>query len=352
MVFRACLVNFRAEKGLSQAQLGQILGVSAAEIELWERGETIPAPAIQDAIYKTVGICPACASESRNGAGAPPPFISAPIVNGQPYAYGGAAFASAPPQQAPQTKKMIVRIAMLFLFAANFLSLSFGLFLVNTEGNNLVDFNADMWRFWLMLPIPIASIIFGILCRRKGYKTTKNIVAGVIFAFLLLVYGSFGFLTSIGTSPVDTQYISEISATVDFALPTDGKMRVFDFENDPQAVSSDPAVHRLTQISFADEAQEMQFMQVVSESDKWISPADRPSLLLILSFSSQMTYNTEDAVLIYNRDLQTFNALPTASGTYSYIYISYSAKTHMLTIEEYEKEFKEESPNGDSSFDI
>ncbi len=351
MVFSACLVNFRAEKGLSQAQLGQILGVSAVEIELWERGETIPAPAIQDAVYETVGICPTSAAENRNGAGAPP-FISAPIVNSQPYAYGGAAFASAPSQQAPQTKKNIVRIAMLLLFAANFLSLSLGLFLVGTEGGNLVEGNANMWRFWLLLPIPIASVVFGIICRRKGYKTTKNIVAGCIFAFLLLIYGSFSFIFSVGAVGVDAPYVAEISETVDFALPTDGKMRVFDFENDPQATSGDPAVHRLTHISFADSAQEIHFMQSVAESDKWVSPAERPSLLLLLSLTSQMTYSTEDAVLIYNRDLKTYNTLPTVSGTYSYIYICYSAQMHMLTIEEYEKEFKEESPNGDSSFAI
>lgn len=333
-VFGTCLAGFRAESELSQEQLGRILGISAAEIELWERGAVIPVPAIQDAVCKVIGIYPTAVAGNNNGVVVQPPFTSVPS------------------KQMPKNQKLFVRIAMLLLFAANFLSLSLGLFLVGTEGGNLIEGNADMWRFWLLLPIPMASIILGFLCRRKGYKTTKNIVAGFIFAFLLLIYGSFGFLFSVGTKPADTQYMSEISETVGFALPMDGKMRVLDFENDPQAVSSDPAVHRLTHISFVDEAQETQFIQAVSESDKWISPAERPSLLLILSFPSQMTYNTEDAVLIYNRDLQTFNMLPTASGTYSYIYISYSAKTHMLTIEEYEKEFKEESPNGDSSFDI
>lgn len=54
--FGVHLVKFRAEKGLSQAQLGQLLGVSKTEISLWERGTAVPALSIQKTIFKTFGI--------------------------------------------------------------------------------------------------------------------------------------------------------------------------------------------------------------------------------------------------------------------------------------------------------
>ena len=53
------------------------------------------------------------------------------------------------------------------------------------------NFTKNTWVFWCWLPIPIASIILGFIYNSKGLKCTKNIVAGFIIGFLLLVYGAF-----------------------------------------------------------------------------------------------------------------------------------------------------------------
>lgn len=45
--------------------------------------------------------------------------------------------------------------------------------------------------FLAFLPIPIGSIVFGVVTQRKGYAYKKNIVVGIIMAALLLVYGLF-----------------------------------------------------------------------------------------------------------------------------------------------------------------
>lgn len=48
-----------------------------------------------------------------------------------------------------------------------------------------------MWIFYLFLPIPTASIIFGFYQNKKGIRNVRNIVVGLILAVILAVYGSF-----------------------------------------------------------------------------------------------------------------------------------------------------------------
>lgn len=45
--------------------------------------------------------------------------------------------------------------------------------------------------FLAFLPIPVGSIVFGVVTQRKGYAYKKNIVVGIIMAALLLIYGLF-----------------------------------------------------------------------------------------------------------------------------------------------------------------
>lgn len=80
------------------------------------------------------------------------------------------------------------------LFAASLLSIigALGLVGMATHFNN--KFNDNMWLFFLMTPIPVSSVIYGFVLKAKGYKYKKNIVAGIIMTFLLLIYGSFAFM--------------------------------------------------------------------------------------------------------------------------------------------------------------
>ena len=50
---------------------------------------------------------------------------------------------------------------------------------------------SKMWIFYLFLPIPTASIIFGFYQNKKGIRNVRNIVVGLILAVILAVYGSF-----------------------------------------------------------------------------------------------------------------------------------------------------------------
>ena len=89
---------------------------------------------------------------------------------------------------------------LMFLFVASLLSLFLGLFLVVftsellNEAPDISIMVQNMWKFYLVLPIPLSSLLFGLYCKKKGLKAKKNIVVGIIFTILLIIYGSFTFM--------------------------------------------------------------------------------------------------------------------------------------------------------------
>lgn len=84
--------------------------------------------------------------------------------------------------------------ASILLFVASLLSILGALALVGAMSKANGLFVENMWIFFLMVPIPLSSFIFGLILKSKGYKYKKNIVAGLIMTFILCMYGSFVFI--------------------------------------------------------------------------------------------------------------------------------------------------------------
>ncbi len=85
------------------------------------------------------------------------------------------------------------RSASVVLFNASLFSIFAALALVGaiSDENNFFE---NMWLFFLLTPIPIASIVLGFILKSKGFKYKKNIIVGIIIAALLCIYGSFPFI--------------------------------------------------------------------------------------------------------------------------------------------------------------
>lgn len=86
------------------------------------------------------------------------------------------------------------RVTSILLFVASLLSILGAIVLVGAVSGVNGLFVENMWIFYAMTPVPIASIIFGFILKSKGYKYVKNIVVGFIMTFFLCVYGSFVFM--------------------------------------------------------------------------------------------------------------------------------------------------------------
>ena len=86
------------------------------------------------------------------------------------------------------------RIFSILLFGASLLSVLGAIALVGAVSAYNGLFIENMWIFYLLIPIPIASVCFGFVLKSRGYKYKKNIIAGIIITLLLCIYGSFSFI--------------------------------------------------------------------------------------------------------------------------------------------------------------
>ena len=80
------------------------------------------------------------------------------------------------------------------LFVFSLLSILGALVTVNTVSGINGMFTENMWIFYLWVPVPLASTIYGFVMSTKGYSFKKNIIAGLIMITLLCIYGSFSFM--------------------------------------------------------------------------------------------------------------------------------------------------------------
>lgn len=82
------------------------------------------------------------------------------------------------------------------LFVLSIASLWIAL-ITNLAISSVEAFLQNMWILLCFLPIPLGSLAFGILTKRKGYAYKKNVVVGIIMAAFLLIYGLLGLLSGV-----------------------------------------------------------------------------------------------------------------------------------------------------------
>lgn len=193
----------------------------------------------------------------------------------------------------------------------------------------------NMWIFFLFLPIPISSILFGFNLKKKGYKYKKNVIVGFIIASILCVYGSFAFLFSnVYTHSNEPILVAEQTLNID--IPTHSSINTQDWTQGTQSVSRG-YVYSVSDVFFNDDAVE-NFEIGLSADAKWIT--DIPSDMVGIS-SHFCDYLSSDYnyYMLYNRTTKEFNKLPSESGTYEFINVIYNVKSNTMKLVEYQIEY-------------
>lgn len=119
-----------------------------------------------------------------------------------------------------------IKLLLIVFFILSLLSIFLGLFLVanSVATSPLPDFPYAMtehaWKFFLVIPIPLTSIILGIIYKKKGYPCKKNVVGGIIITILLCLYGGFTSTFSKNISH-DFKHANELSNTIHIEIPED-----------------------------------------------------------------------------------------------------------------------------------
>lgn len=230
-----------------------------------------------------------------------------------------------------------IKVILLLLFIFSFFTLFVALALISiktTENKAMIE---NMWLFFLPLPIPLSSLILGIVYKKKGLKTTKNIVVGIIFTVLLFIYGSFTFIFS-GMYSHDFSYVNRIESLIDFDLPDKGDITTQNWDNGPQTGTQAETVHYFytSDITFTDKDEIAKFNALISQNELWLTYVSTPLLGAVPLMYSYLPSSAQyDYFMIYNVDLKTYNTIPESSGTYKFIFTAYNSQQGIMQIGEY-----------------
>lgn len=225
------------------------------------------------------------------------------------------------------------RVWSVVLFIASILSVLGGLFLEAFMSMMNDLFTENMWVFYLMTPIPIASVILGFKLKSKGYKYKKNIAVGIIMTIILCIYGSFTFIFSTIYDDSDTMII-KTEQTVGIDIPQHKQIRTLDLTEGTQT-SARGYIYTTSYINFEDNAVQ-KFKRELDSDERWLSSVPNE---LIGVISPSYVQSEFDYVLIYNTDTCEFNTLPDNSGTYQFFNVFYDTENNKMKIDVYDIDY-------------
>lgn len=191
-----------------------------------------------------------------------------------------------------------------------------------------------IWRFFLFLPITIASVIFGIYYRKKNYKVKKNIIIGIIFSFLLIVFGSMYFV-GLNNYSRDIGYLKKIENTVDFTFPSRTDILTFKWTIEPPLYDNDNYYKYISIVRFKDEEEISEFINRMSTSTKWKDNLSS-SFKNFIPINFYLETKDYDYFMIYCIEKEEYNEVYSESNL-NYIYMAYNINDKVLIITEFGK---------------
>lgn len=222
-----------------------------------------------------------------------------------------------------------IKNGMIILFIVTIASLwgaAFSVILVNRLIPQYgFSFVKNMWVFWCWLPIPILSIALGFKYKKDGFNCVKNIVAGFIIGFLLLIYGSFCLLP---TFSVDYSKIDQYKDIIDAELPKSGNLEIRNIEG-----YDDKTEYTIIDVYYGKENLD-KLENSIENSENWILSKKIKSELKIFIPSS--FYSNDDVYYsIYNMTTREYNTLPDSSGDYEIYAMKYNKLDKHLEIHKF-----------------
>ncbi len=191
-----------------------------------------------------------------------------------------------------------------------------------------------MWVFYLFIPIPIASIVFGFHLKKRGYRYKKNVIIGFIMAILLLIYGSFPFIFANEYSHDET-LAKETEELLSIDIPEYYQIDTKDFSGYTQS-SSYGHIYTVSNIYF-DEAAVREFEWSLEDDAKWLVYI--PSSLSGITSHYCEVSGAENYYIVYNTDTAEFNKLPDESGEFTFINVIYNTESNTMKIVKYKREY-------------
>lgn len=225
------------------------------------------------------------------------------------------------------------KVLSVILFVASLLSIYGALGLVTMVSSKNHLFVENMWLFFLLTPIPIASIVLGFVLKLKNYKYKKNIIVGIIMVALLCIYGSFSFIFA-NVYDHSEESIVRAEQTIGINIPEHKQISTQDWTKGTQSTSRG-YIYYTSDIYFENSAV-ADFEKQLAKDNKWLSSVSND----LIGITSPMNdYGFYDYVLVYNVDTAEYNTLPNGSGKYRFINILYRLEENQMKIVEYDIDY-------------
>lgn len=218
-------------------------------------------------------------------------------------------------------------VLFIFSLASIFLGLVCAAMCMPSDGY----FEDTIWVLYIFATIPIASLLYGILIRKKyGKVILKNIIAGAIMSILLFIFGSIGFMPSDTTNGDDSLYL-KAETTIGIDLPEYERVSLTTYGD---VVTTIRCTKHATCTAELDAANSSAFEKGLDADGKWLSNIPNEYLGLHYSPSSSV-FDSDCYYIFYNVTTSEINTLPVASGNYDMISITYDSYLNQFTIAEY-----------------
>lgn len=201
-------------------------------------------------------------------------------------------------------KDNIRKTISVLLNIASWLSLLFGFFLVASLTENAYSFTDKMWLLFIMIPIPVASLIFSIVITKKGYKFKSNLVSGIIVSIILCIFGSFSFIFN-NAYDHSNKPIAEIEQYLNTDIPEYSDISTMNYDNLNQVYTGGCLIYE-SYISFDDEASES-LESYFKDDIRWLK--NIPNYLNSITLSNN-ELQFFDYIMVYNIEYENYNTLP------------------------------------------
>ena len=190
-----------------------------------------------------------------------------------------------------------------------------------------------MWIYLCFLPIPIISIILGLIYKNKGYNCSRNIIIGIIVSIILLMYG--GIPTLVSTDLPDYSEIDSYKEFIDAKLPSNGELDIIEVGS-----SADDKNEYVIVDVYYDLEDVTELEKSIKDNNNWFLSEDIKQELKV--FVTPQIHSSKNAYYsIYNKTTNEYNTLPSKSGDYDIYFMKYDLKEKHLAIHKFKYSYEQ-----------
>jgi hypothetical protein len=180
-----------------------------------------------------------------------------------------------------------------------------------------------IWVMFLLLPISLGNIVYGLFLKSKKYKYRSNIIIGLIFSIFLFLFGSMSVL-SIGQYKEDKDYLYNLEKNIDVDFPEEFTIVTSDWTRGEQTTSDNTLLRYESVVRFSENTK-------LSFNEKWIDELTINEMLPTLFILQTTNY---EKFMIYCFDTKEYNP-QSINKDYEYVAIAYDEDNNNLLIYEF-----------------